>query len=122
MKIRTQERDGIQIAVVTSDEVIIQDVQSTLDFLVTLRYETGCDRAALNKAAVTEDFFILSTRLAGEVLQKFVNYNMKLAIYGDFSCYTSKALKDFIYESNKGNSIFFTESEEEAVMKLSQAK
>ena len=32
---------------------------------------------------------------------------MKLAIIGDFSGYTSKPLRDFIYESNNGNQVFF---------------
>ena len=39
---------------------------------------------------------------------------------GDFSGYTSKPLKDFIYESNKGRDIFFVSSEEDAIEKLSR--
>ena len=46
---------------------------------------------------------------------------MKLAIIGDFSGYTSKPLRDFIYESNNGNHVFFVSSEAEAVEKLSRA-
>jgi len=42
----------------------------------------------------------------GEVLQKFVNYQTKVAIYGDYTKYTSKPIKDFMYESNKGYNIF----------------
>lgn len=42
---------------------------------------------ALNKEAVSDEFFALSTRLAGEILQKFVNYGIRLAVYGDFSEY-----------------------------------
>lgn len=56
---------------------------------------------------MTDDFFILSTGIAGEILQKFINYHLKIAIVGDYSRYTSKPLKDFIYESNNGNSILF---------------
>lgn len=41
-------------------------------------------------------------------------------IVGDFSGYTSKPLKDFIYESNKGRDIFFVDSEEEAIDRLSR--
>jgi hypothetical protein len=44
---------------------------------------------------------------------------MKVAIVGDFSVYTSKSLRDFIYESNKGKCIFFLNSEEQALEKLS---
>lgn len=43
---------------------------------------------------------------------------MKFAIYGDFSKYTSKPLKDFMYESNHGKDIFFVENEEQAIEKL----
>lgn len=119
MEIRTELRNQRPIALVFSAEPIIVDVQSALDFIATVNYETGCDRVVLNKAAITEEFFILSTCLAGEVLQKFMNYQMKLAIYGDFSTYTSKPLKDFISESNRGRNIFFVSDEENAVSKLS---
>ena len=74
------------------------------------------------KDAFAEKFFVLSSGLAGEILQKFVNYHFKVAIYGDFSKYTSKPLKDFIYESNNGNAVFFTETQAQAVEKLSAAK
>ena len=44
--------------------------------------------------------------MAGEILQKFINYHVKIAIYGDYSVYTSKPLRDFIYESNHGKDVF----------------
>lgn len=59
-------------------------------------------------------FFVLSTGLAGEILQKYVNYGGRIAIYGDYSNYTSKPLKDFMYESNKGKDVFFVSDEEQA--------
>ena len=94
-------------------------MQSALDFIATVGFETGCNRIILNKSAICNDFFDLSTRLAGEILQKFINYNIKIAIVGDFSVYTSKSLKDFIYESNKGKDIFFLPNEKQAIEKLS---
>ncbi len=66
----------------------------------------------------TENFFKLSTRVAGDILQKFVNYRTKFAIIGDFSCYTSKPLRDFIYESNRGREVFFVSIEDEAIARL----
>lgn len=106
------------IAVVHSNELVITDLQSALDFIATVGFETGCNHIAINKSAVTEEFFDLKTRIAGDILQKFINYNIKFAIYGDFSRYTSKALRDFIYESNNGNDIYFVATEEEAIKKL----
>ncbi len=108
------------IAIVKSNEIIIKDVSSAIDFIMSIQYETNCNKIALNKEAVSEDFFILSTGLAGEILQKFINYQTKFAIYGDYSKYTSKPLKDFIYESNKGKDIFFINNEDDAIKMLSK--
>jgi hypothetical protein len=61
----------------------------------------------------------LRTGKAGEILQKFSNYRVQLAIVGDYSKYNSKSLTDFIYESNKGRNINFVNSMEEALNVLS---
>lgn len=119
MNINIIQENRFSIAIVNSDEVLITDIQSALDLMATVRYETGSDRIILNKSTIVEEFFDLKTRLAGEILQKFVNYNVKVAIIGDFSIYSSKSLKDFIYECNKGKHIFFVPNEKQAVAKLS---
>lgn len=121
MNVRKVAVNGIEIAIINSDEVCISDVQSALDFMMTVNYETGSHRIAVAKEAFVEDFFDLRTRIAGEILQKAVTYQFKLAIFGDFSGYTSKALADFMYESNQGRDIFFVPSEEIVIEKLSRA-
>ncbi len=113
--------DNKDIALSNSNEIIIQDTQSALDLIISLQYETGCDKIIIHKSCVAEDFFVLSTGIAGDILQKFINYRIKVAIVGDYSKYTSKPLKDFIYESNKGNSIYFVQNIEEALFKLNRA-
>ena len=118
MKIDIIKENNKEIALVSSDEILITDVQSALDLLATVNYETGCDRMIINKLAICEDFFDLKTKLAGDILQKYINYNMKIAIVGDFTMYSSKSLKDFIYECNNGKDIFFLSNEKEAVEKL----
>ncbi|MGI6449453.1 MAG: DUF4180 domain-containing protein [Desulfitobacteriia bacterium] len=120
MKIKTITEKDKGIAIIHSEEVLLTDVQSALDFMMTVQYETGYNRIILNKAALCEDFFNLSTKLAGEVLQKFINYDVKLAIVGDFSEYTSKSLRDFIYECNRGKDIFFLPDEKQAIERLSK--
>ncbi|MEA4970980.1 MAG: DUF4180 domain-containing protein [Candidatus Pelethousia sp.] len=106
------------IALLESSEPLIADVQSALDLIMSAQYETGCHKLILYKSRFTPDFFILRTGLAGEVLQKFINYHVKVAIVGDYSHYTSKPLRAFIYESNQGKDIFFLSSVEEAVEKF----
>ena len=122
MKIECLKNREMDVAVVSSDEKVIVDVQSALDLVMTVKYETGVSRIVLDKNLVCEDFFILSTGVAGEILQKFINYRVKAAIYGDYSRYTSKPLRDFIYESNNGKDFFFTASKKEDVERLAQAR
>ena len=118
MNIETISQNNKTVAVVTSNENIITDVQSALDLIMSVKYEAQTNLIAIDKKAVCNDFFILSTGLAGEILQKFINYQVKIAIFGDYSKYTSKPLKDFIYESNNGKDIFFVKNKTQAVEKL----
>lgn len=118
MQFNCIERNGIKIAIVIGEEKVITDTQSALDLLATVSYETEANRIVINKENIVDSFFVLSTGLAGEIPQKFVTYNTKVAIYGDFTKYTSKPLKDFIYESNRGDDIFFLPTQEEAIERL----
>ncbi len=113
-KISEGEKNAVYIH---SKEPVITDTQSALDLMCTVRYEADCDIIFLDKANITEEFFDLSTRLAGEIVQKYVNYGFKLVIIGDFSGYTSKSLHDFIYECNNGKDLFFAPGREEALEK-----
>lgn len=106
------------VAVLCGESVMITDADSALDVLMTAKYDYHADRIAVSKNLICEDFFELRTGIAGELLQKFINYHGKLAVYGDFSGYTSKALHDFLYESNHGRDIFFVNTKQEAIRKL----
>lgn len=103
---------------VVDKEMRITDVQTMLDLMASAHYNSECMGVVLYKESLDESFFDLKTGFAGEILQKFANYNMKLAVVGDYSHYTSKSLRDFIYESNKGNLAFFKGSLDEALLAL----
>ena len=120
MTIAKIEKNGIICAIINSDDPVITDVQSALDVLMTAKYDIGTKNIAISKKLVAENFFILSSGLAGEILQKYINYGGRIAIYGDYSHYTSKPLHDFIYESNKGKDVFFVGTQEEAIDRLTQ--
>jgi hypothetical protein len=121
MNIQVIQHTSVPIARVTSDSILIFDVDSALDLMASVYYQSGARRLILDSSAIDERFFDLKTRLAGDILQKFVNYQTKLAIIGDFSVYTSKSLRDFIRESNSGSDIFFVGDEMEAITRLSRA-
>ena len=111
-------RNNIVCAVVHSEDKIITDTSSALDLLMSAKCEAGTKNIAISKSLISDDFFILSSGFAGEMLQKYINYGGRIAIYGDYSCYTSKPLHDFIYESNKGSDVFFVTTLDEAVGRL----
>lgn len=121
-KIECLKVRDVDIAAVSGDEKIVTDVPSALDLMMRVKYETGAARIAIDKNLICEEFFILSSGLAGEVLQKFINYHVKAAVYGDYARYTSKPLRDFIYESNNGHDFFFVATRQEAIEKLAGAK
>ncbi|WFE40366.1 DUF4180 domain-containing protein [Micromonospora sp. WMMD998] len=54
-------------------------------------------------------FFALGTRFAGEVMQKFVNYRLRLAVVGDISAHlaASGALRALVTESNRHDQVWF---------------
>lgn len=115
MTIRTTTKNNVTCAIIESDCTVITDAQSALDLLMTAKYEAHTKNIIIAKQLIVEDFFILSRGLAGEILQKYINYGGRIAIYGDYSHYTSKPLKDFIYESNQGKDVFFAATEDEAL-------
>ena len=102
------------IAEVESNEVIISNAQDGLDLLGNLYYQ-GFDKIIIHKKNLTPQFFDLKNGLAGEILQKFSNYRIPLAIVGDFTPYTGESIRAFISECNRNGHISFVSSLEEAL-------
>lgn len=88
-----------KIAVINSSEIVIENVQDTLDLMANLDTQ-GARSIILHERNLIEDFFDLRSGFAGEILQKFSTYRMKLAIIGEFDKYISKSLRAFTVESN----------------------
>lgn len=118
MKIETHNINDIKIAEIISEETIISTTEDGLDLLENVYYQ-GFGRFMLNEKNITPAFFDLKNGIAGEILQKFSTYRVRLAIVGDFSKYKSKSLSAFIFESNKGRQINFVNSTTEALKILS---
>ena len=111
------EADGIKIAELGPQSAGIETVQQALDLMAEATYD-GAQSLILYDTQLPAAFFDLSTRLAGDILQKFAQYRVRLAIVGDFSQYPSQPLKAFIAESNRGNQIFFVPDKDEALKRL----
>jgi hypothetical protein len=117
MKIEIKQVNGINLAEIVSDNILIKETQDALDLMADSGYH-GSSKIIIHEKNITPDFFDLKTGIAGEILQKFSTYNIQLAIIGDYSKFSSKSLKDFIFESNKYGRINFVNTTEEAINSL----
>jgi hypothetical protein len=117
MKIAIRQIKGINLAEIISEEILINETQDALDLMADVGYQ-GSTKIIIREQNITKGFFDLKTGIAGEILQKFSTYNVQLAIIGDFSKFSSKSLKDFIFESNKYRRINFVNSMEAAIDSL----
>lgn len=72
-------------------------------------YAADPKAVAIPVVRLAPDFLTLSNRIAGTVIQKFVNYGLIVAFVGDVSeaVADSNALRDFIRESNRGRHVWF---------------
>lgn len=117
MEIKVHPMGKNQLAELLSDSILINTAEEGLELLGNLYFQ-GFDNVVVYRHNLSSAFFDLSSGLAGEVLQKFSNYKVRLNIVGDFSQYNSKSLNDFIRECNRGKHIAFVGSLNEALEKL----
>ncbi len=115
MKIKYLNSNSVVIALL--EEGLIASTADALDLIATASYH-GAAAVVLPMERLTPEFFYLKTGVAGDMLQKFVNYSMRTAIVGYFSQFQSKSLADFIRESNRGRHVFFKSSIDEAITLL----
>lgn len=118
MKIEIHQINDTKIAEIISDTDFIKTAEDAVDLLGNLYYE-DVDKVIIQEKNILPDFFDLKNGMAGEILQKFSNYRVRLAIVGDFTPHANKSIKDFIYESNKNRQINFVSSTAEALKILS---
>jgi hypothetical protein len=105
------------VAEAVSNDICLRDAGDALDIMVAC----GARTLLMYERQINPDFFRLPTGLAGEVLQKFTNYRMRLAIVGDFDKYMTKNFADFVRESNKNGQFLFTATKEDAVRRFTKA-
>lgn len=102
------------VAEVSANDMLLTAPEDANDLLGNAYYQ-GFDGMIISADKISPRFFDLKTRLAGEILQKFSTFQMRLAIVGDFSVFPSESLKTFIYESNRGGLIHFSPTTADAV-------
>ncbi|GAP11635.1 hypothetical protein BECAL_02825 [Bellilinea caldifistulae] len=117
MELKVVEKNKQRIVEVLSSEVVIKTPQDALDLIAEVGgYEAN--GVILQEHHFTPDFFELRSGVAGEILLKFSNYRVKMAVIGQFEKYKSNSLRAFIRESNRGREVFFVPDRETAISKI----
>ncbi|MFI2508207.1 DUF4180 domain-containing protein [Streptomyces sp. NPDC018972] len=84
----------------------------------------GChaEVVAVPVERVADEFFALRSGVAGDVVQKFVNYRLRLVIVGDIVSHVadSDALRDFVREANRGTQMWFVADHAELERRLAR--
>jgi hypothetical protein len=106
--------DNQAIAELYDDPFVIRNGQDAIE-LINMPETEDCRKFIIYEKNLSKEFFNLGSGVAGDILQKFSNYRLRLAVVGDFSIYKSKNLNDFFRESNKIGNILFVSSAEEAL-------
>ncbi|MDG9702991.1 DUF4180 domain-containing protein [Streptomyces sp. DH37] len=93
--------------------------REALDLIGDAGYQ-GARWVAVPAGRLDEDFFRLRTGVAGEIVQKFANYRLGLAVVGDVSARTaaSASLRDFVRECDRGRQTWFVANEAELAERL----
>jgi hypothetical protein len=114
MEFLTHAYGDRRIAEVVQPGPVFTTVDDAADLLGNAYYQ-GFDGLIVHVHQLPDAFFDLSNGMAGEVLQKFSNHRIPLAIIGDLAHHPSNALQAFIRESNKGRQVHFRNTVEEAM-------
>lgn len=116
MELNLFEIDGHKTAEVILADVVIQTTRGALDVMADAQYQ-GADCLMLYEKHLSTAFFDLKTGLAGEILQKYTNYRMRLVIIGAFAS-ESESLEALMLESNRGRQVVFVPGRAAALAKL----
>ncbi|MER5568261.1 DUF4180 domain-containing protein [Streptomyces goshikiensis] len=92
----------------------IRGEREVLDLIGNAGYQ-GAEWVVVPAERFDDAFFRLRTRVAGDIVQKFVQYRLGMAVIGDISRHTeaSSALRDFVRECNRGRQTWFLADVEE---------
>ncbi len=117
-----QTINDVPVWVCAPEGDVIGGEQDALDLIGDAGYQ-GARWVVVPAERFDEAFFRLRTRIAGDIVQKFVQYGVGLVVLGDISRHTeaSSALRDFVRECNDGRQTWFLADIEELRERLGRS-
>ena len=105
---RLEHLHGIAVLVCASEGTVLDTERDALDLIATALH-ARVRWVAIPTGRLGDEFFRLRTGLAGQILQKFVNYELGIAFLGDISTHTkaNSALRDLVRECDRGGQAWF---------------
>jgi hypothetical protein len=112
---------GLAVLACGPDGPALDGERAALD-LIGEAYGQHADVVAVPVRRLPDDFFTLRTGLAGALVQKFVNYQLRLAVVGDITAHVARsdALRDFVREANRGVQVWFVPSMGDLTQRLAR--
>ncbi|MEU3446566.1 DUF4180 domain-containing protein [Streptomyces thermolilacinus] len=106
-----REIHGVPVLMCDREGEPIAGERDAVDLVGNAAYQ-GARWVVVPAARFDAAFFRLRTRVAGDIVQKFANYRVGLAVVGDIEAHTSAsaALRDFVRECNRGTQTWFVPS------------
>jgi Domain of unknown function (DUF4180) len=120
---RIHESTGIRVLHLSAEGTTISTPDDAAD-LVGDAWAHHAELVAVPVERLDPAFFDLSTGIAGEITQKLVNYRLRLAVVGDIAEHldASTALRDYVWESNRGAHVWFVADDAALEAKLATVR
>lgn len=119
MNLEITEKNGVKLAHVTNDTVVVKDMWSALDLVIIVRGKAGVKNFTISKDLIAPELFDRATGFAEKIQAKLQKFGMRCAIWGDFSEYKDQAFIDFMDTCNTGDTLFFVPDRETGAERLS---
>jgi hypothetical protein len=119
----TTVRHGVRVLLLPDDGPAIATETDALD-VVGETYGTGAEVVAVPVTRLTPEFTRLASGVAGAVVQKFVNYRLRLVVVGDLDHLGASTgpVADWVREANRGRELWFVADLDELDERLSGAR
>ncbi|MDF2988188.1 MAG: hypothetical protein K0R50_3698 [Eubacterium sp.] len=113
MNYKLIEKNNKRYIEILSSQSPLNSEQDALD-LIALCWELDTHQLMLHGEVLSGDFSNLRTGIAGGMLQKFINYSIRVAAIIPTEVANAGRFREMVLETNKGNAFRVFDKKEEA--------
>jgi Domain of unknown function (DUF4180) len=110
-----------------ADQLVLPDIgppvtRATFRDVIGDAFSLGVDTVVIPVGRLDAAFFDLRTGVAGDIVQAFVNYHLRLVVLGPIppAATASGPFPAFVSETNRGSQTWFVETAEELDRRLAE--